>query len=92
MHGLHHVLHDWIKYFPRLLWITVRKKLHRSLHVSEQNRDLLPLPFESALGRENFLSEMFWGICLWRGELQNGLLYREKGLAAPTAKLFTSLI
>ena len=54
----HHVLNDWIEELARFLGITIREQFHRAFHVGKQNRDLLALAFERALGCEDFFSEM----------------------------------
>ena len=68
VHGFHHVFQDRIQEFPRVLWILIRQQFHRTLHVSEQHRDLLALAFESALRGENFFGKVFGSVGSGRTE------------------------
>jgi len=58
MDGVHHQREDGIEELPRLLRVTVGEQLHRALQVGEEDRDLLALALEGALGREDLLGEV----------------------------------
>jgi hypothetical protein len=58
VHGLHHVFEDRVEDFARLLGVTVGEQLHRALQICEQNRDLLALALEGALGRQDLFGEV----------------------------------
>ena len=79
----HHLLDHSVKKFARLFGISVRQKLHRTLHVSEQHRDLLALAFERALGSKDFFSEMFRSIGLGRGEFRCSCTFSQRRSALP---------
>src|SRR5262245_35082870 len=70
MHGFHHLFENWIENLPGFLWITISEQFHGTLHVREQNRDLLALAFEGTFGGEDFFSEMLRGIDFRRSEAQ----------------------
>ena len=57
--GLHHAFGHRVEQFARLLGVAVGQQFHRALQVGEQDRHLLALPFEGALGGEDLLGEMF---------------------------------
>ncbi len=65
---LHHVLEHGVEQLACLLGISIREKFHRSLQVSEEDRDLLPLTFQSGLGGEDLFGEVFGSVRLGRGE------------------------
>jgi hypothetical protein len=75
MHGVHHELEDGIEDLAGLFGVTVRKQLHRALHIGEEDGDLLALAFQRALGCEDFLGEVLGRVRLggiearrrWRG-------------------------
>src|SRR5688572_2645898 len=92
VHGLHHVIDDWIEEFPRVLRVTIGKQFHGSLHVGKQNRDLLTLTFERALGWEDFFGEVFRCVDFGRRKLRGNLLRRSKRLPAPSTKLFSAFV
>jgi hypothetical protein len=64
----HHPLQHGIENLPGLLGIAVGEQLHRALEVGEQDRDLLPFPFECGLRSEDALGEVFRRVILRCGE------------------------
>ena len=64
VHGFHHVFEDGIEKLARLLRVTVRQELHRTLEVGEEHRDLFPLAFEGGLGAEDLLGQVLRGVGL----------------------------
>src|SRR5262249_33232643 len=66
MDGLHHPLKNGIENLASLLRITVGEQFHRALEVGEEHGDLLPLPLQGALGRENLLGEVLRSVGLRR--------------------------
>jgi hypothetical protein len=63
--SLHHALEDWVEKLPRLLGIPVGKQLHRALQIGEENRHLLALALQRALGDADLLGEALGGVGLW---------------------------
>src|SRR5262245_34588450 len=68
MDRLHHPLKHWIEQLPPLLGIAVSQELHRALEVGEEDRHLLALALQCALGGEDPLGEMLGGVGLWGGK------------------------
>ena len=64
MDGLHHPLEHGIEDLARLLGIAVGEQLHRSLEVSEEDRDLLALALKRRLGRQDLLGQVLGGVGL----------------------------
>jgi len=89
MDGLHHPLKHGVQDLARLLGITIREQLHRALEVGEEHGDLLAFALEGALGGENLLGKVFWGVRRRRGELhrRRGRRHHAYGLAAFLAEL-----
>jgi hypothetical protein len=52
---LHHPLEDRVQELPGLLGVAVRQQLHRALEIGEDDRHLLALTFEGALGDQDLL-------------------------------------
>jgi hypothetical protein len=46
---LHHQLQHGVEDLPRLFGIAVSQQLHRTLHVGEEDRDLLAFTFQRGL-------------------------------------------
>jgi hypothetical protein len=64
MDGLDHALEDGVEKPPRLLGVPIGKQLHRAFQVGEEDRHLLPLALEGALGGEDLLGKMSGGVRL----------------------------
>jgi hypothetical protein len=62
--GLHHQREDGIENLARLLRVAVGEQLHRTLQIGEEDRHLLPLAFQSGLGRQELLGEVLGGIAV----------------------------
>jgi len=73
MDGLHHVLQHRVEELARLLGVAVGEQLHRSLEVSEENRDLLGLALQGGLGGEYLLGEVLGSVGLGDSEGHHGL-------------------
>src|SRR4030095_17013687 len=72
MHGLHHALEHGIEKLARLFWIAVGEQLHRALEIREEDSDLLAFALEGALGGQDLLGEVLWGVGLGRPESLSG--------------------
>src|SRR5262245_66399607 len=68
MDRLHHLLDDRVEDLAGLLRVARSEQLHGALHVGEEHRDVLAFALESRLRRQDFLSEVLWGIGLRRAK------------------------
>ena len=64
VNGFHHVFEDGVEELARLLGIAVGKQLHRPLQIGEEDRDLLALALQRALGGEDLLGQVLRRVCL----------------------------
>ena len=68
VHGLHHAFEDGVEDSPGFFRVAVGQELHGPLQVSKEDRDLLALALQGALGCEDLLGEMLGGVGLGGGE------------------------
>src|SRR5262249_53008393 len=87
MDSLHHPFQDGIEQLPHFLGVPVREELHGALAVGEEHGDLLALPFESRLGRQDLLDQVLRRVGLRRGESWWGSGDTAQRLAAASAEL-----
>ena len=62
VNGLNHAFEHRVEELLCVLWIAVGKQLHRTLDISEQNGDLLPLTLEGCLGGAGSCSARCFGV------------------------------
>src|SRR3984893_12546283 len=62
MDRLHHVIENRVEELVSLLGVAVREQLHRTLHVGEEDRDLLALALKCGPRRQDALRQMLGGI------------------------------
>ena len=53
VHRFHHTFQHRVEELPRLLGVAIGEELQRALHVGEEHRHLLALPFQRRAGGEN---------------------------------------
>src|SRR5713101_288315 len=70
--GLDHSCQHWIEQLARLLRVSISQQLHRTLEVGEEDRDLLALAFQRALGAEDLLRYWLGSVRGRRGETPPG--------------------
>ena len=84
VHCLNHAFEHRVDELLCLLWIAVGNQLRRTLDISEQNGDLLPLALEGCLGSENPVGEVLRCVILGRGKAR---FARLQGMGAFGAEL-----
>src|SRR5437660_5453241 len=62
MDRLHHVIENRVQELVGLLGVALREQLHRTLHVGEEDRDLLPLALKCGPRRQDALRQMLGGV------------------------------
>ena len=71
MHCLHQPLEDRVEDFTCLLRVAIGQELHRPFEIRKQNRHLLALTFQRALGVEDLLGEMPRSVRVRGGEARS---------------------
>ncbi|MGL5166967.1 MAG: hypothetical protein ACRC9K_13880 [Afipia sp.] len=87
MDGIDHELQRWAKTLLDLFGIKILNETGRSLHVSEQDRDLFSLAFDRGAGFKQPFRQMPWRIDGRGDVLRAGLLRIKRSAATIRAAL-----
>jgi hypothetical protein len=68
VNGFHHPLQHRVQELPGLVRVPVGQQLHRVLEVREENRDVLALPLQGGLRRQDLLGQVLGGGYIGRPE------------------------
>jgi len=87
VHGLNHPFEHRVEKLARFLGIAVGEQLHRTLQVSEEDRDLLALAFEGRLRGQDLLGEALRGVGFGRRVARLAARSSADGMGAFQAEL-----